>query len=236
MAVVSGCSPIPSFDELTVQETYDIGAEAADRGDHLVATQAFERITMNSPLHELADDALLALADTYRSMGDYASAEEAYWRLRADYPRSPLVPEAAYKLGLAYYEQSPPAALDQEMTRLAIDQLGSFVEQYPGNPNTIDAQARIAELRARLAQKDYDSAVLYVTLGSTDAARVYFEAVAEDYGETVWARRSLLELARIYCSEGSNARGAETYQRLIAEYEGTEEAAVAAIELATCGQ
>jgi len=231
----AGCSPMPSFDDLTVQQTYEVGADAAARGDYLVATEAFRRITMESPLHEYADDALLGLADTYRSAGDYASAEDAYWRLLADYPRSPLVPEAQYKLGLCYYEQSPPPSLDQKMTRQAIERLELFIATYPDNENVDDANAKVAELRAKLAEKDYRNAMLYVTLKSPDAARVYLNAVVDDYGDTVWARRSLLELARIFCAEGSNARGAETYARVIAEYPGTEEAATAAAEAQGCG-
>ncbi len=233
---LSSCSLMPQFEDLTIQETYDVGSQAAARGDHFVATEAFRSITLTSPMHELADDALLGLADTYRSVGDHASAEEAYWNLLADYPRSSLVPEVQYKLGLCYYEQSLPAALDQQMTRRAIEQFEFFEAEHPESPFVPDARAGIAELRARLAQKDYDNAMLYVSLGSPDAARVYLTAVFEDYGDTVWGRRSLLELARIFCAEGSLAQASEAYSRLLDKYPGTEEAAAAAIEAESCGR
>lgn len=231
-----GCSPIPQFDDLTVREAYDVGTQAMARGDHLVATEAFRRITLDSPMHELADDALLGLADAYRSVGDHASAEEAYRRLQADYPRSPLVGEAAYKLGLSYYEQSPPTELDQKLTREAIEQFEAFRVAHPEDPLVAEATSKIAELRARLAEKDYESAMLYFTLESPDAAKVYLTAVIDEYGGTVWAGRSLLALARVLCSEGSTAQGAETYSRLIDEYPGTDEAAAAAVEAEGCGR
>lgn len=231
-----GCSPMPQFEDLTVQEIYEIGVDAAARGDHLVATEAFSRITTDSPLNEFADDALVGLADTYRSVGDYASAEEAYWRLLADYPRSPLVPEAQYKLGLSYYEQAPPPALDQKMTRQAIEQLDLFVSTYPDDALAPDARKRMTELRTRLAEKDYDNAKLYLSLKRPDAARIYLTSVADDYGDTVWGRRSLLDLARIFCAEGSTAKGKETYARIVDEYPGTEEAAAAMTEAEGCGR
>jgi outer membrane protein assembly factor BamD len=231
----SGCSPMPSFEDLTVEETYEVGMDAAARGDDLVATEAFRRITTDYPLHEYADDALLGLADTYREAGDYASAEEAYWRLLSDYPQSPLVPEVQYKLGVTYYEQSPPSDLDQAMTHDAIDRLELFVSTYPDDEHVPDAQAKIAELRSKLAEKDYRNAMLYVTLKAPDSARIYLSAVADDYGDTVWARRALLELARSFCSEGSGARGRETYSRIIEQYPGTEEAATAGAEMEGCG-
>ena len=78
--------------------------------------------------------------------------------------------------------------------------------------------------------------MLYVSLNSPEAARVYLEAVAEDYSDTVWGRRSQLALARILCAEGSMALAAEAYDRLIDEHPGTEEAAAAATEAQSCGR
>jgi len=78
--------------------------------------------------------------------------------------------------------------------------------------------------------------MLYMSLKSPDAARVYLSAVVDEYGETVWARRSLLELARLLCAEGSTAAGAESYARIIENYPGTEEAATAATEAQACGR
>ncbi len=232
----AGCSPMPSFEDLTADQTYEVGADAVARGDYRVATEAFTRVTTDWPLSEYADDALLGLADTYRSTGDYASAEENYRKLLSDYPRSPLVPETQYKLGLCYYEQSPPPALDQEITNKAIEKLQFFITNYPDSEYVDDAKVKVAELRSKLAEKDYRNAMLYVSLKTLDAAKVYLNAVVDEYGDTVWARRSLLELARILCREGSTADGAEAYARVIEDYPGTEEAATAATEAEGCGR
>jgi len=235
VTVLSGCSPMPDFGDLTVDDTYQVGKSALDDGDDLVATEAFRRITTNSPMHELADDAMIGLADAYRQMGDHASAEQYYTELMIDYPRSPLVPEANYKLGLTYYEQSPSSQLDQGMTLEAIRQLGEFSETYPDSPFVEDALEKKAELRARLAKKDYESGMLYLSLDSIDAARVYFEEVADEYGDTVWGRRALLQLARTYRDEGSAARAEEIYGRLMEDHPGTEEAAAASAEAGAVG-
>lgn len=231
LVVVGGCSPIPTIGDVTVEETYQIGTAAASRGDHLLAIEAMNRVLTESPLHELADDALLALGDSHRAMRDYAMAEGDYRRLPSDYPRSPLVPDASYKLGLAYYDQSLPAPLDQEMTKRAIEQLERFAAQYPESPLTPPARERIAELRSRLAQKDYDTALLYERLESAAAARVYLEAVARDYADTPWAPKALLAQARSLGREGKTAEAQEVYGRLIELYPASEEAKAAAPEM-----
>jgi outer membrane protein assembly factor BamD len=230
LALLAGCSPIPELGEATSPETYEVGREAAERGDYVLAAEAYKRLLDASPLHDLADDALLGLADAHRALGDYALAEAEYADLLIDYPRSPLVPEAEYKIGLSYYEQSLPAALDQSMTRQAIDQFEYFLSAYPESEFAPGARERIAELTDRLADKDYQNAMLYVTLEKPHAARIYLEAVARDYPDTVWARLALLEKARSFAREGSTALAAETYQRVIDLYPGTEEAVTAAAE------
>jgi len=228
--LTSGCSPVPDFGTITPADAYEIGVDAAEREDYLLAVEAFKRALTDSPLSEFADDALLGLADAHRAIGDFAAAEEEYKRLLSDYPRSELVPVAEYDLGLTYYEQSLPAALDQTMTKQAIEQFRRFIAEYPGSELVPEAEARIAELRSRLAEKAYENARLYLTLGDAASARVYFESVVDEYPDTVWAPRALLEEARTYVGEGAIAAAADTYARLTELYPDSDEAAAARAE------
>jgi outer membrane protein assembly factor BamD len=225
-----GCSPIPEFGEATAEDAYFVGAEALEREDYLLAIEAFNHVTMSSPLSDWADDALIGLGDAHRAISDYALAEDEYRRVLSDYPRSPLVPEAFYKLGLSYYDQSLPAQLDQTMTLEAIAQFERFVEAYPESDLVPDAREKIDELRARLAEKAYGAAMLYQGLRDPQAARVYLEGIVEDYPDTEWAPKSLLEIARSHALEGAAAKASEAYDRLIELYPGTEEAAAARAE------
>lgn len=228
---VGGCSPIPEIGEATAEETYALGSAAAAKGDHLLAIEAMNRVLSQSPLNEVADDALLALAESHRAMRDFASAEAEYDRLPTDYPRSPLVPEASYRLGLAYYDQSLPPALDQTMTERAIAQFEWFLTEYPGSPSVPAATERIAELRSRLAEKAYESARLYITLKNGASARTYFEAVVRDYPDTPWAPRALLAHARSAAQDGLPDDARSAYERLVTLYPESEEAKAAALEL-----
>lgn len=232
LAAVAGCSPIPEFGESTAEDGYAVGVAAMEREDYLLAIEAFKHVTMASPLGDWADDALIGLADAHRAISDYATAESEYRRLLSDYPRSPLVPEAVYKLGLSFYDQSLPAELDQSMTLAAIEQLEYFAATYPESDFVPEAGEKIAELRARLAEKAHGTAALYLRLGDLAAARVYLETIVEDHPNTKWARLALLEIARSHVREGSTAKAGEAYDRLIELYPGTEEAAAAEAEKA----
>lgn len=227
---VSGCSPIPDFGSLGADEVFATGKDAADRGDYLVAIEAFRRVTEEFPLDALADDALVALGDAYRAAGDYASAEAEYQRVFLDYSFSPLAAEAEFKLGLAYFEQALPSDLDQSMTARAIGHLSLFIEKYPESGFVDEAREKVRDLRSQLALKLYDAAMLYFKLGRSDAARVYLQAIAREYPDTVWARTALLDEARSLAREGLSASADKAYQDLIERYPGTEEADLAQAE------
>ena len=226
-----GCSPIPEFGEATTEETYDVGRSALEREDYLVAIEAFKRVTANAPLDELADDAVIGLADAYSATGDYATAEAEYRRLTLDYPRSPLVAEAEYKIGLTYAERSRPAVYDQTATREAVAHFERFLAKHPNSEFVTDARREIAGLRAKLAEKLYTSAMLYIQLKSHASARIYLESVITDYADTMWAPRALLALARSHARDDSTALADDAYRRLIEKYPDSEEATAASEEI-----
>ncbi len=232
LLVAAGCSSMPELGESTAGDTYGLGVAAAERGDYTLAIEIFKRITLDLPLDENADDALVALGDAHRAISAYASAEEAYRRLLSDYPHSSLVPEAEYKLGMTFLDQVLPAALDQSMTKQAISQFEYFIAAFPSSDFVDEAAERILELRTRLAAKRYESATLYFILRQPKAARVYLESVIVEYPDTVWARAALLDTARSFATEGSRALAEGEYQRLMELYPETEEARTAATEKA----
>ncbi len=235
VAFVLGCSPIPEFSEASVEEVYATGREAHQRGDYMVAIEAFRRISVSWPLDERADDALMGLGDAYLDMDNYVSAEGEYLRLLSDYPRSELAPEAEYKLGLVYFKQSKPSVLDQSTTEEAIAQLWRFLRDYPDGEFSDGAREHLAELRARLAQKDFEAAMLYAKSGSPTAARIYLESIPDEYPNTPWAPRALLELVRSYVVAGETAHAQETLARLDELYPDTAEAEEARDLLAVPG-
>ncbi len=232
LVAATACSPIPEFGETSVVEMYEIGVDAAAHEDYMVAIEAFKRVTNRWPMDDLADDALIGLADAYREIGDNPLAEAEYLRLMVDYPRSSLIGEAEYKLGLVYLAQSKPAALDQEMTRQAIDQFNRFLERYPQSEFADEARGHVGDLRERLARKELAAAEVYVQLKRYGAARIYYESVLSEYPDTPQAAEALLGIVRSYLAEGDPGEALGAYERLESAYGDSEAAARAADEIA----
>jgi len=210
---LAGCSPMPDLADLTSEDAYDVGVSAMASKDYFIAIEAFRRVTDLYPLSPEADDALLGLADAHREIREYALAEHEYMRLGSEYPDSHLVAEAEFKLGVTYFEQSRPAALDQAMTRRALSQLNRFIVSYPSSEHAAEAHELKNELRSRLAEKLYMSAQLYLQLKDIDAAGVYFDQVVKEYPDTPWAPRALDTWERTLREAGETARADEVRER-----------------------
>ncbi len=228
LALSAGCSSAPSLEEATADGLYEIAVAAMESEDYTRAIGAYSRLAIESPLHDYADDALLGLADAYRATRDFASAEAEYRRFVRDYPRSPLVPLAEYNLGLAFMEQSLPTPLDQDMTNQAILQFERFLRYYQGSDLVDDAEARILELRSKLAEKRFMAAELYSRMGDFEASRIYLESVVSEFPETPWAPKSLFAEAEGLQYTGETALAQEVLERLIRLYPDSEEAEIAA--------
>lgn len=115
---------------------------------------------------EEAENAMWLLAMSYFKQKDYLSAGEYFVRYANNYPRGKHSMEARFNVAYGDYMDSPDARLDQEVTRRAIKELDSFVENYPHSALADSAEIMRLELTDKLCYKEYLSAKLYLNLGT----------------------------------------------------------------------
>ncbi len=115
---------------------------------------------------EEAENAMWLLAMSYFKQKDFLSAGEYFVRYANNYPRGSHAMEARFNVAYGDYRDSPDARLDQEVTRRAIKELDSFVENYPYSALADSAQIMRLELTDKLCYKEYLSAKLYLDLGT----------------------------------------------------------------------
>ena len=113
--------------------------------------------------------------------------------------------------------ESPQAALDQENTRLAIDEFNRFVENYPNHALVANAQSKIEELREKLAYKEYLAAQLYFKMKYWDAAIIYYQSIINEYPRSVWVDDSQFGAGLAYKKKKEYSKATEIFTKLVAE-------------------
>lgn len=167
---------------------------------YLTAIDDFSLIKLKFSGSKIVDKAQFFLGMCHYHRGEYIIAAYEFENLIKNYSTSQYTKEARYYRALSFYKLSPDYSLDQTYTQMAIREFQNFMELYPSDSLAKDAQAKIKELRNKLALKDYKAAQLYVTLDNYKAADIYFDHIVEEYYDTDWADDALYSKIKLSIS------------------------------------
>jgi outer membrane protein assembly factor BamD len=170
------------------EEDFRKGMAELEDESYQEAQQIFNTIILQDPASEYADDAQFYLAESYFRDGDYKLAAFNYNRLRTSFPNSLFYKEAFFKSGESYYHSSLSFDRDQRESRYAIDVFRSFASIYSLDSLARPAKERIVELEAKLAEKDYSTAELYMKMEDYKAAIIYYDRVIDLFPNSEYAR------------------------------------------------
>lgn len=163
------------------------------------AAKAFEKLTLDLP----ARDPRLPLAFFYLAQSQEKNSENllaagTYNRLIDAFPQDTLVDDALYLSGQAYEREWRHPELDATYGRSAITAYESLLASYPDSPFSKRAQDRLTRLDEWLAEKDYNTAYLYLKRKAYDSAILYLKDVIRQHPNAKKTRDAHLRLLEAY--------------------------------------
>ncbi len=195
------------------QKAFDIAKRKYDKKDYVDAIDDFSFIKIRFPGTDVSDKVQFYLASSYFYQKEHILAAYEFESFLKNYPLSPLYPEAKYMLANTYYELSPKYSLDQQFTKEALNQYLSYIESYPQDKNVASAEARIKELRNKLAYKDFWTAELYMKTDNYKAASLYYQAVYDEYIDSDWADDAMVGQAEAYMNGRKYEEGKKVLEK-----------------------
>lgn len=207
-------------------DTIDVAFEKAknlyEEEKYNDAASAFETVVSIGRGTDVGQEAQFLLAESYFMDRRYMLAAAEYERYALFYPNSPRREMVDFKQGKSYYFLSPRYKLDQTSTRKAIEQFRLFNSRYPNSDLVNEAGELISEMRTKLAKKKYEAANFYMRTDRFQSAVLYYDLVIDDFPETEWAEKSLVEQMEAYIKYADNSirnRQAERYRLAVDSYE-----------------
>jgi len=182
-----GCSSSIDTVNLGSQERLDYAISLYNDEDYELAVNEFQAIILQYPGNAVVDDAQFYLASSRFKRGELILAAFEFSKMIKNMPVSEFVPQAQLMLAESYYELSPNYTLDQKYTKKAIEEYQAFLDFFPANPSVPEAEKKIHELNEKLAQKEYNNALIYEKLEYYTAALKYYDTVLEVYHDTRFA-------------------------------------------------
>ncbi len=205
--------------------------DLAARGECRKAIVEYEELLAEFPPPEIAERAKFNRSRCRVELKDWDFAIAELEDFIDTYPASDLADDAMYMIGFCYLAQSRRAERDQQNTHRAVDELEFMLREYPDSNVREEATASLMEARGKLAKKDYLNGRLYLRQRSYMAARMYFDMVIDEYGDTAWGAQALLGKGESYDKEGNIEKAIETYEKVVADYPGTDACGQAGMRL-----
>lgn len=152
---------------------------------------------------------------------DYYTAETNFEQFVASYPRSPFTSEARYLRLDCLYRQTLRYELDQTPTYKAINEISSYILDFPENTHMEECRDMLLDLNSRLDKKAYESAKLYYKMEDYLASRVAFKNVLKDDAENMYREDILYYIAMSsykYAHQSVPSKQKERYLSFIDDY------------------
>ena len=199
--VLAGCAQ-NKFRRTSAEAYYEAAQKALRNGKCFDADLLFRNMLSDFPGSHLVDDAQFGLGEANRCKKEYVTAIFEYERLLNEYPVSPHVDAARFQIGECYFQESRGIHHDQKETQDAIREYGRFIEDFPGSELVPQADARIQELRNRMALKDVMIAEDYLKWNYFLSAQLYAETVLDKHPNTEAAKRAQFVVAQAKAKTG----------------------------------
>jgi outer membrane protein assembly factor BamD len=195
--VVSRYPDSDRFDDV-IEKQYEIGDYYYDRG---VARQegrwrpfrnrpfkraitVYTMVIDNQPFTNAAAEAQYKVGLCHFARDEYIEAAFEFRRVLEDYSTSPWVRDASYKLANTYVNSALPPQYDQTPSRLAIGAIEDFNRRYPVDEHSAQLAEWNEDMTRRISTQRLEAAQFYERRRQFEAARISYEAVAEQFPGT----------------------------------------------------
>ena len=182
-----GCAGRKAAGPNSVEERFARGQAYFKKEKWSRAADDFNWVVLNNPAGSLATEAQYYYAESLYQQKQYVEAQIEFERLLRRWADTEHLIEARYRIVRCLVEQSPRYYYEQKATLDAIDELQTFIDDFPESAQREEAEALIEELRLKMAQKNYESGRLYLKWQRMSPARLYFEKVLSQYYDTAYA-------------------------------------------------
>ncbi|MEW6652647.1 MAG: outer membrane protein assembly factor BamD [Bacteroidota bacterium] len=199
------CGSAVDTSKYNVEEYYNYLMSLYNEEDYESAVPEFQNFLLQYSGSAYNDDAQYYLAMTYFKREQYLLSAYEFSKLIRNIPASPFVSESQYMLAECYYQLAPPYQLEQSYTKKAIEEFQAFIDFFPADKKAETASAKIKELNERLAEKEYQAAVIYEKMEYERAAIKYYSNVAEYYHDTQFAPQALYRKIQLEIKKGMNS-------------------------------
>lgn len=212
----------------TVEQLYERGKAANQKGDYTEAVKTFTRLISRFPFGPYTEQAQLDQAYAQYKMNKPDDAYSTANRFIKTYPAHKHIDYAYYLRGLVNFDREAGlleryAGLDmtqrdQTYLRQSFDDFSALVKRYPESAYANDAKQRMIFLRDGMAQAELNVALYYLREGAYVASAIRAKAILETYDQSRQVGDALAVMVKSYHELGQETLAADSERVLKLNY------------------
>ena len=182
--------------------------------DYARALQIFENLLVEFKGSDKAESIYYHYIYCNYHLKDYVSASFHANNFVSKFLLSSKNEEIAFLRAYCYYLDTPRQSLDQVKTYDAIEQLESFIMNYPTSDSLSRINDLIFDLNRKLEKKFFDNAVLYYHTGKYKSAIYAIDNYLKQFPETTFSEEISFIQLKSYVQLGKNSIEEKKEQRI----------------------
>lgn len=136
------------------------------------ALPLYHKVAGNGAFSPHAAEAEFLVGQINEDLRDFEAAIQAYEQVKVRHARTPFAEQAAFRLGLCKASLADDNIRNEPYYRDAMSSLSLFIRDYPNSQKVSEVQARLDNLKDRLAAMYYERAVYYDSVMKRPSAAV----------------------------------------------------------------
>jgi outer membrane protein assembly factor BamD len=138
------------------------------------------------------------LAESYFNLEEWIEARGEYGSFIINFPGSPFVETAEFRKAIASFNMEFRVSRDEANTTIAMRDFERYLSNYPDSPLRDSVNYYYDLLVERLAEKEFQTARLYLRMDKYQAAVIYFKEFLETYPKSKRRTEALFMIAQAY--------------------------------------
>jgi outer membrane protein assembly factor BamD len=213
------------------QEKFELANELFEKKEYLKSITLFEQVYQRIPKTGEGELSYYRIARAYYEKSDYPMAGYYFSSFVQRYPYSNKAQESLFLTAMCSVQNSPDFSLDQNDTKVAIDNLQQFIDRYPESSLVDSCNHVMDRLLFKLEKKDFEAVKLYSKTQNYRAAAASSKSFIEDYPrsrfreEVYYMLVSNLSLLTVNSVENKKCerieQTIESYRNFVAEFPET---------------
>ena len=180
------------------REKYEVAEDLFKRGKYGRAQDKLEDILSVCAGTGYMEKSQFLLAESYFNLEDWIEARGEYGSFVLNFPGSPFAETAAYRKAVSSYNMEFRVSRDESNTTTAMKDFERYLDNYPETPLRDSVNYYYEQLVERLAEKEFQTARLYMRMDKPQATVIYLKEFLDNYPKSKRRKESLFMISEAY--------------------------------------